>query len=189
MVTHQYTTHHHAMYQQGQGESSEGHSIPKPWNWKEKHGFFTFRLVSVAIWTAKPRPVGHRPPPRSFLALTRPRDATDACPPRTSGNWKWYSTYTPRVAFLFRFSIYPSAFHPLTNSFLSTPNKLIKIISRQNRPRRRAGLASFSSASLPCRVSRLLALRRPVRAAKPELNLTCLTPIIHFRSIPLLKGA
>lgn len=143
----------------------------------------------MAIWTAKPRPVGHRPPPRSFLALTRPRDATDACPPRTRGNWKWYSTYTPRVAFLFRFSIYPSAFLPLTNSFLSTPNKLIKIISRQNRPRRRAGLAYFSSASLPCRVSRLLPLRRPVRAAKPELNLTCLTPIIHFRSIPLLKGA
>lgn len=52
----------------------------------------------------------------------------------------------------------------------------------------RAGLASLcsaaSSASASAQIHRSgqpLAYSQPVRAAKPESKLTCLTPIVHFR--------
>lgn len=73
-----------------------------------------FLFVAVAIGKAK-----HRPPPRCLLALTRPCDATDACPPLVeTGNGTPQTRHALLSCFVSLFPVYPSAFLPLANSFV-----------------------------------------------------------------------
>jgi hypothetical protein len=96
-----------------------------------------------------------------------------------------YTTYTPRVAFLFPFSpvsILPPSFHIQIPFFYTNKKVNIPWNASSCRPR------LVMLCRLLCRdpqvgstISLLLPPSQPVRAAKPESKLTCLTPIVYFR--------